>query len=272
MAAVRNGQGRIVGAATVAQDITQRKRAEEALRLNDKLATIGRLAAAITHEINNPLEALGNLLYLIQTAPLLPESVKPLVASAIAEVGNVSEIVHNTLGFYRRGVKPVSIRLAEVLDCVVALLKSKIAEAEVHIEKRYEVDGEVVGIPAELRQVFANVVKNAIEATNPGGRLVLHVRPATNWRTAVCGTRVSVLDSGRGIPQEACAHLFEPFFSTKGDKGTGLGLWVASELLSKQGASIQVRSRTAPSRSGTCFSVFFPGNAGRGTEPISIAS
>jgi len=272
MAPVRNLKGAIIGAATVARDITERKRAEEALRRNDKLATIGRVAAAIAHEINNPLDALGNLLYLIQNDPLLPDSVKPCVASAITEVGNVNQIVNNTLGFYRNGAKPVSVRLADVLDSVVVLLKPKIAAADVHLEKRYEVAGEITAIPADLRQVFANVVKNAIEATKPGGRLVLHVRRSTNWRTAARGIRVSVLDSGCGIPHEACTHLFEPFFSTKEEKGTGLGLWVAFDLLTKQGASVQVRSRTTPGRSGTCFSVFFPDQAKKEKEPISIAT
>jgi len=272
MAPVRNLKGAIIGVATVARDITERKRAEEALRLNDKLATIGRLAAAIAHEINNPLAALGNLLYLIQNDPLLADSLKPCVASAITEVGNVHEIVNSTLGFYRNGAKPVSIRLADVLDSIVVLLKPRIAEADVHLEKRYDVDGEITGIPADLRQVFANVVKNAIEATKPGGRLVLHVRRSTNWRTATRGIRVGVLDSGCGIPHEACRHLFEPFFSTKEEKGTGLGLWVAFDLLTKQGASVQVRSRTTPGRSGTCFSVFFPDQAKPEKDPVSIAT
>jgi PAS domain S-box-containing protein len=272
MAPVCNSKGAIIGAATVARDITDRKRAEEALRRNDKLATIGRLAAAITHEINNPLDALGNLLYLIQNDPLLPESLKPYVASAIAEVGSVHEIVNSTLGLCRNGAKPVSVKLSEVLDSVVVLLKPRIKEAGVHIEKRYAVDGEITGIPADLRQVFANVVKNAIEAAKPGDRLVLHVRRSTNWRTATRGIRVGVLDSGCGIPHQACLHLFEPFFSTKEEKGTGLGLWVAFDLLAKQGASVQVRSCTTPGRSGTCFAVFFPDQANRARQPISITT
>ena len=257
MALIRDSKGAIVGTATVARDITERKRAEEALRLNDKLATIGRLAAAITHEINNPLDALANLLFLIQTDPLLPDSLKPRVANAITEVGNVNKIVNSTLGFYRNGGKPVSVRLSDVLDSVVVLLRPRSDEADVHIETRYDVDGEIVGIPTDLRQIFANLVKNAIEATKPGGSLVLHVRHSTNWHTAARGIRVGVLDSGCGIPHQARTHLFEPFFSTKEDKGTGLGLWVALDLLTKQGASVRVRSRTTPGRSGTCFSIFF---------------
>jgi PAS domain S-box-containing protein len=271
MALIRDSKGAIVGTATVARDMTERKRAEEALRLNDKLATIGRLAAAITHEINNPLDALANLLFLIQTDPLLPNSLKPHVASAITEVGNVNKIVNNTLGFYRNGGKPVSVRLSDVLDSVVVLLRPRSDEADVHIETRYDVDGEIIGIPADLRQIFANLVKNAIEATKPGGSLVLHVRHSTNWRTAARGIRVGVLDSGCGIPHQARTHLFEPFFSTKEDKGTGLGLWVALDLLTKQGASVQLRSRTTPGRSSTCFSIFFPDQEREGTVGCSLA-
>jgi PAS domain S-box-containing protein len=268
---MRNPEGEIVGTATLARDITERKCAQEALRLNDKLATIGRLASAIAHEINNPLEALGMLLFLIQGDPLLPDCLRSHVAGAIAEVGNVERIVRNTLEFYRNGTKPVPVRISEVLDSVIALLKPRIEAAEVRIDKRYDANGEVSGIPADLRQVFANLVKNAIEATEPGGRLLLHVRHATNWRTATRGIKVGVVDSGCGIPQQSCRRLFEPFFSTKEDKGTGLGLWVAFDLLTKQGASVQVRSRTAPGRSGTCFSVFFPDQANTARE-LSIAA
>jgi signal transduction histidine kinase len=218
------------------------------------------------------LDALANLLFLVQSDPLLADSLKPHVASALTEVRNVNDIVSDTLGFCRNGVHRVSVKISDVLDSVVVLLKSKIEKAQVRFEKRYDDVGEVTGIPGDLRQVFANVVKNAIEATKPGGRVVLHVRRSSNLCTGARGIRVSVSDSGCGIPDRACRRLSEPFVTTKEEKGTGLGLWVTFNLLAKQGASVRVRSSTTAGRSGTCFSMLFEDQPKRAREPGSIAA
>ena len=254
--------GRDLADGTIAEyciDISDRKRAEEALLRNEKLASLGRMAATIAHEINNPLEATTNLLYLIQTSEGLPEDARLHAQTADAELKRIAHITRQSLGFYRETSRPVSTCIAELLRISVELLASKIATKEAVIDTEWTGDLVVHAVAGELRQVFSNLLANAIDALDRGG----HVRiRATEYRSASPCTgrciRVTFADNGRGISPDVRPMIFDPLFSTKGNLGTGLGLWVTKQIIEKHGGRIQLRSRFGSDGSGTVFSVVFP--------------
>lgn len=239
-------------------DLTDRKRAEQALRTGEKLATAGKMAASLAHEINNPLAAVTNLLYLIGQDDALREDSKRFVHMASSEVARVSHITRNILAFYRETTTPVELDLSELIHSVLELYAPKIRDFHIRVEFRSGDRCRVTGFPGELRQVTSNLVVNAIEAMPEGGRLSVRVQARRNWRTGVSGVRLMIADTGVGIPGEARQHLFEPFFTTKGDKGTGLGLWVSRDIIAKHEGAIRVRSSLKAGRTGTCFSMFLP--------------
>ena len=251
----------------ILRDVTLRRQAEEALVKSEKLASAGRLAATIAHEINNPLAAVTNLLYLARCEENLPEAARQRLQLADTELRRVAHITKQTLGFYRDESAPVRFDPAELLDDVLALLETRVKAREVAVEKRYRAHLHVLGSQGEIRQVFSNVISNAIEAVQPGGRLHIKVSSSRDWRSpASCdwrspagpGVRISFADTGHGIAPENLERIFEPFFTTKKDAGTGLGLWVCRQIVDKHGGSIRLRSRTTPLRPGTVFSIFLP--------------
>ena len=251
--------GKITGASTIARDITEQKRTETALRNSEKLATVGRVAATVAHEINNPLEAVSNLLYLLEAQSNLPTDVRQYVVMASQEVERIARIVKQTLGFYRESASPVAVNFPQLLDNVVELYSRKFQEKGIRVDKRYGYAGDVPAYPGEMRQVFSNLIVNALEATPKGGALRMHVYASRDWgRPDRCGVRVVVADTGSGIDPANLRHIFEPFFTTKGERGTGLGLWVSQGIVAKHGGSMRLRSSTGPGRSGTVFSVFLP--------------
>jgi PAS domain S-box-containing protein len=258
---VRAEQDAILWVGVVTVEITERLRTEETLRRTEKLAAAGRLAASIAHEINNPLEAVTNLLYLLRTHEAMDEGAMEFVLTAEAELERVSEITQQTLRFYRQSTSPSFTKVAEVLDSVVKLYQSRINALGVVVERGFRGDPEVFGFGGELRQVFANFVGNALDAmTGGGGRLVLRVRYGCGRRMDGAwanGVRILVADTGSGMSQETLRKAFEAFFTTKQVTGTGLGLWLSDEIVRKHGGSIRVKSR-AGRHSGTCFVVFFP--------------
>jgi signal transduction histidine kinase len=239
-------------------DISERKVIEETLRRNEKLAAVGRLAGALAHEVNNPLAAVTNLIFLLEHHSALDEQARAFVKQAAAELSRVSHIVRATLSFYRESAKPVEVRLSELADSVVDIYVRQITDKSIEIDRQYVFDGVIHSFPGELRQVLLNVVGNALDAAPVGGNVTLRVSTARNWRTGAAGVRITIADNGPGIPQEHRGRLFEPFFTTKGEKGTGLGLWVTRGIVEKQGGSIRVRSTSGKERSGTVFSVFLP--------------
>jgi signal transduction histidine kinase/HAMP domain-containing protein len=249
----------------VAVEITERRQTEEALRKTEKLAAAGRLAASIAHEINNPLEAVTNLLYLLRTHETIDANAMEFVTMAEAELERVSEITQQTLRFYRQSTSPTFTRVADVLDSVVKLYQSRINSVGVVVERRFRGEPEVFGFGGELRQVFANLVGNALDAMQSGGKLLLRVRegcglwPDGTWGE---GVRILVADTGTGMSAETLRKAFEAFFTTKQVTGTGLGLWLSEEIIRKHSGSVWVKSRTG-SRSGTCFAVFFRVGVGR---------
>jgi PAS domain S-box-containing protein len=237
-------------------DVTEQRRAEEALRESEKLAATGRLAASIAHEINNPLEAVANLLYL---AKRQRGDVTKYVTAAEQELDRIAEITRHTLGFYRDTSTAVPVDVVEVTEGVLALYDRKLRFKRIEVNKRFSENAEIVGFPGEIRQILANLVANAIDAMSAGGRLSVKVFHAREWIGGRRpGVRVTVLDNGSGIGNEQIKKIFEPFYTTKKDVGTGLGLWLTQNLVRKHGGTIRVRSTSDEKRRGTAFSIFLP--------------
>ena len=241
----------------VTHDVTALRQTREALIRSEKLALVGRLAASISHEINNPLEAVINLLYLINQNST-DEMIKALSASAQQELSRVSHIVTHTLRFNRQSRWATQEKISDLLESSAAIYQPRIKNAGIEIVRDYRDIERVSCFGSELRQVFANLIGNSFDATKPGGRLQLRTRDQVNPKTGERGVRVTIADNGAGMDATTRMRLFEPFFTTKQDKGTGLGLWVSREILRKHGATIQVRSRQSASRGGTTFSIWLP--------------
>jgi signal transduction histidine kinase len=270
-----------VGASTIARDISQQKLAERALRDSEKLAVAGRMAATVAHEINNPLEALSNIFYLLKQDKNLSDMSKQFIQTGEDELKRVTQITRLTLGFHRdRYSIETTVSLSDLIENVLALYSRKIQALGVTVEKHYDSVGSVRGNSGELRQVFSNLVVNAIDALSiRGDRLILRVSERKDSH-GVQGVSVLIADNGPGIPRDSLNQLFQPFFTTKGDKGTGIGLWVSRGIISKHNGSIQVKSRTNRTRPGTIFSVFVPkvlakeeeGTEKKEIQPLSRAS
>jgi two-component system, chemotaxis family, CheB/CheR fusion protein len=257
---IRNADGEITAASTIARDITQTKLAEEALRNSERLAVAGRMAATIAHEINNPLEAVTNILYILAREEALSEKGRQYMKAADEELRRVAQITRTTLGLYReRDTAILPLNICDLLDSILVLYNRRLQSLGVHVEKRFDSGGTIMGVAGELRQVFSNLIANAIDALNVSGtKLIVHVRNVRQWSgSGRRGIGVSIGDDGAGISQKTRANLFQPFFSTKKEKGTGIGLWVSQGIIAKHGGSIRIRSSTG-ARHGTCFSVFLP--------------
>ena len=280
---------RWVGAVSV--DTTQRKLSEEMLRRTEKLAATGRLAASIAHEINNPLEAVTNLLYLLHQQPLDPEALQ-YADMAQSEVARVSQITQQTLRFYRQSSKPAMTPVAELMDSVMTLHQGRLHSTYVEVVRRYRGGAELLAFSGELRQLFANLIGNALDAMPRGGRLLLSARISQSWnQPGVPGVRITVADTGSGMTAAVRQRIFEAFYTTKEATGTGLGLWVSSEIIAKHRGTVRVRSRATPPLEemradgletkddpdgpfGTVFMLFFPLNgavspAAEDSEPES---
>ena len=262
-------------AGVVLIEITERLRAEQALRETEKLAVTGRLSASIAHEINNPLEAVTNLLYLLRHHGALEPEAAGWAEAAQHEVSRVSDITQQTLRFYRQSSRPSRVRLSELLDSILTLHQGRILTLQVAIERRYRSSGELLCFPGELRQLFANLVGNALDAMQPtGGRLTISLRDSCSWKDpSMPGVRLMVADTGSGMSPAIKKRIFEPFFTTKEATGTGLGLWVSAEIMAKHEVILRIRSQervpsqpaeanepglTSKNNGGTVFMLFFP--------------
>jgi PAS domain S-box-containing protein len=240
-------------------DVHEGKLAEEAMMKSEKLAATGRLAATIAHEINNPLEAVTNLVFLAQNTSALEQS-REFLTLASEELQRVAHITKQTLGFYRETAAPARVKVGNVLESVIALYERKIESKDIRLHKRFVSDAEIEAIPGELRQVFSNLISNSIDAVDTGGTLCIGLRAVGNG-DGFQGVRVIVADDGVGIATEIRQQVFEPFFTTKRDFGTGLGLWVTRQIVRRHGGNIRVRSTTNSHNRGTHFSVFLPAKA-----------
>jgi len=238
--------------------LAERGVVEEALRRSEKLAVAGRLAASIAHEINNPLASITNLLFLIGGSLSLEET-KKYTETAVRELKRVSEIVTQTLKFYREPMKPVVVQIPEIVDSALKLYQARLTAAEIVIERDFRKCSPLVAKAGELRQLILNLIGNALDATGHGGRLKIRVTNTHQHRNGSRpGIRLTIADNGTGIHPEIRKTIFEPFVSTKGNTANGLGLWVSSEIVGRHGGTIQVRSCLAVPMTGTTFSVFLP--------------
>src|SRR5581483_2061901 len=225
---------------------------------SERLAAMGRLAGIIAHEINNPLEAISNAFYLLRDHPSLDEEARYYSKLAEEELARVAHITKQTLSFYRESQQAVAVSLSEVLDNVIELQSRRLQVNSIVLERQIETTGVVQGYAVELKQVFLNLIGNAIQAMPEGGRLRVRLVQSSDRRNGRPGVRVSIYDTGTGILPEHAKRIFEPFFSTKDAKGTGLGLWISKGIVQKYEGTIRFRSLRNGRVHGTCFSVFIP--------------
>lgn len=260
---LREEDNSISGIMVLGVDVTQHKRAQRALIQNEKLAAIGRLSASIAHEINNPLGAVTNLLYLAKMENTSIE-VRDFLDRADSELRRISTITNQTLSFSKQPASMKTVHSSELLGGVVNIFHSRLLTGRVRVEQRIRSHHPISCFEGEIRQVLSNLVSNAIESMqNSGGRLLLRSRSATCWASGRKGLAMTVADTGTGIHPSVQKKIFEPFFTTKGHSGTGLGLPVSMEIVGRHEGSLRVRSKQAPTGSGTVFTLFLPFDAVR---------
>ncbi len=243
----------------VLADITQQKLAEHSALLNERLAATGRMAHTIAHEINNPLEAITNLLYLLRGPVSGSAEGTAYLVSAEREVERVSRIARQILSFHREAATPVLVDLSELMEDVLALNNRDILERHLKTFKQWKGPVTIHGFPAQLRQVFSNLIRNAIEASNAGATIRVRISRSVLYREPIeQGVRVTISDTGVGIAPENLARVFDAFFTTKELRGSGIGLWLSLAIVQEHKGLIKIRSSTQPSHSGTCISVLLP--------------
>jgi PAS domain S-box-containing protein len=257
-APILDANSRMIGIVLVFRDISERQTAELALMRAEKLASAGRLAAAIAHEVNNPLEGLVNLIYLARGEEDL-KKIRQHLTEADRELQRIAHITRQSLGFYRETSSAGLFRPDVVTREVFDFYSSRAANSRVSLHMNISTEQKVFGNPGELRQVLSNLLANSLDACAEGDAICVRVRAARSvCDPAVPGVRISLVDTGCGVPPENLSRIFEPFFTTKKDTGTGLGLWVSRELIEKHGGRLNVRSSVSGRRSGTVFTVFLP--------------
>lgn len=255
----RDPEGRIIEWIGSCTDISQQKLSEQALLRTEKLAAVGRLASSIAHEINNPLEAISNLLYLLGMQSSLDRTAREYVKTAQEELSRITQITSQTLRFHKQSTIPAPARLSEILDSVLTFYRPRLSTAGVQVLRDYRQTESVVCFASEIRHAITNLISNAIEAVGNDGRIRVRLRPSVTWKTRQRrGVRVTIGDNGCGIEKELLNRVFEPFFTTKPETGTGLGMWIARDLITKHGGKIKMRSSTRPGRTGTVVTFLLP--------------
>ena len=248
--------GKVTAIAAASAEITRQKQAEAVLMKSEKLAAVGRLASSIAHEINNPLEAVTNLLYLVRTRDL-PDDIKEYIDIAERELRRASAITNQTLRFHKQTTNPSAVSCEALIGEILLILQGKIVNSRVKVQSRYRESGKVHCFEGEIRQVISNLIGNAIDAMHTrGGRLLLRTRTATEPRSGEKRVAVTIADTGNGMSRETIQNLFEPFFTTKGHSGTGLGLWISQEIIKRHRGSIRVRSSQSPHHRGSVFVIY----------------
>ena len=260
-APILDKDARTIGIVLVFRDISERYASELALMRAEKLASAGRLAAAIAHEVNNPLEGLVNLIYLARGEEDI-QKIRRHLAEADRELQRIAHITRQSLGFYRENSSAGLFRPDVVTREVFDYYSFRAAQARVSWHVNIKTEQKAWGNPGELRQVISNLLANSLDACAAGDAICVRVHASRSRRDpALEGVRVVVADTGCGIDPENRNRIFEPFFTTKKDTGTGLGLWVSRELIEKHGGHLGVRSSVSGRRTGTVFSLFLPGSA-----------
>lgn len=255
---LREANGNVSGIIVLGVDVTDRKMAQDALLQSEKLAAVGLLASSMAHEINNPLEAVTNLLYLAANAEIGPAA-KEFLETADNELRRVAAVVTKTLRFHRQHSKPLSVHMDSLIDSAISLYQSRITQARIVVERFSRPSPSITCLDGEIRQVLSNLVGNATDAmATQGGRLMVSSRSSTHWKTGRPGVLVTVADTGPGISRHNLSKIFEPFFSTKGEQGTGLGLWISKEITERHQGVLRVKSRAGQTNSGTVFTLFLP--------------
>jgi PAS domain S-box-containing protein len=257
-APIRDSEGRMIGIVLVFRDITDRRLSEGALMRAEKLATAGRMAASVAHEVNNPLEGLTNLIYIARHSDEMDE-VRRLLGQAEAELSRIAHITRQSLGFYRETSTPAHFKPAAIVREVTDFYAARALALGVLLAVTTNTEQEVLGIAGEIRQILSNLIANSLDACSRGATIRIAANTSTDPRDpSRGGVRITVADTGCGIHQDHIGSIFEPFFTTKKDTGTGLGLWVSRELVEKHGGTLRVRSNTTGPRPGTVFSIFLP--------------
>ena len=244
--------GQTVRMTGVTMDVTGRKQTEEALVRSEKLASVGRMAATMAHEINNPLEAVMNALFLMSCDGALGSETRASLELAQRELDRVAHMTKQTLGFYREHARPATVHLPAIVDELAGLYARKLGYKRISLKRAYGGAGQVDGVAGELRQIVSNLMANSIDAVSPQGTIYVRI---ADFRQKHYGIRLTIADDGSGIGRSDLSSIFEPFFTTKKEVGTGLGLWVTRQIVEKHGGSIRVRSKTGK---GSVFSVYLP--------------
>jgi PAS domain S-box-containing protein len=258
---VRDDSGKIVGAAKIARDITRQKKAERALHTSERLAAVGRLAATVAHEINNPLAAVTNFVYLAKQRAV-KDDVREFLTGAQEELKRISHLTKQTLGFYRETQGARCVTIGSTLDSLISVFSYKTRDRAIDIRSEIRQDPEIYAVPGEIRQLVANLLSNSIDAVGQTGKIRIRVSGSSSFiGTRKPGVKLTIADSGPGIPSQARSNVFEPFFTTKKEIGTGLGLWISRNIVEKHHGWIRVKTSTVPGRSWTAFSVFLPANS-----------
>lgn len=254
-APIRDDDGNILGVVLVFRDVTEQKEILNTLRSNEKLAAAGKLSASIAHEIHNPLETVRNIFYLMRKRT--GQDMDALIDMGEQELTRVVQITKNMLSLYRESKKVIPIKLPEIVESVAVLLQRPLRDKSVSLSKQFLTEAQISAFPAEMRQVASNLITNAIDAVEPGGHIAVTVEDVLT-KNSHPGVALVVADNGSGISKQDIGKLFRPFFTTKGEHGTGLGLWITHGIVSKHGGYIDVVSDTSPERHGTTFRVIFP--------------
>jgi PAS domain S-box-containing protein len=252
---IRDSKGHIIGASKTARDISERKKIEQVLIQSEKLAATGRMAATIAHEINNPLESVMNLVFLARTSGSINKA-RGYLQTAEKELERVAHIVRQTLGYYRETAGPIQVDLRGLIEDVLTVYQTKLNANRISVDCRFDHHRPIVVNKGELVQVLSNVIANAIDAMPEAG--VLHIQIGETTNSQKEGVQIVIRDNGTGIPEEHLSRIFEPFFTTKGTLGTGIGLWVARQLIEKQHGQIAISSCIDPENSGTTLFIFIP--------------
>jgi PAS domain S-box-containing protein len=255
-APIRDGQNKLIGVVLVFRDATEERKSQEILRKTEKLAAAARLSATVAHEINNPLEAIGNLIYIAKDTPGLPIAAAELLILAEQELERVSHITRQTLGFFRESKVPDRIQIAALVESVLRLYSNKFLTKNIRIERDYGECPPLRGLSGELKQALSNLISNAADAVNTNG--TIWVKLACIETTEGNLVQLIIEDDGPGVAVEHVDRIFEPFFTTKKDVGTGLGLWVTKEIVSRHGGSIRVHPRDGEGVGGAAFAVLLP--------------
>jgi len=253
---IKNQRGQVIGASKVVRDISQRKAAEAALIEKERMAATGRLAAALAHEVNNPLESITNLAYLLAHHMPLDEEARNYARQILSEVQRAGDITRQTLSYYKASRAMGDVSIVDLLEHILRWKRRKFDAKKVELQTDFCPTGTVNAVAGELRQVFENLIENALSATASGGKIRVRVR--SRGLAGSQRVQVSVCDTGEGISRAVMKKIFDPFFTTKSHSGSGLGLWVSREILIKHGGTIRARSSQTGSRRGSVFTVTLP--------------